>query len=218
MKDLFENTYIKDVVDRNHIQKDTVLDSVIDMLASSIGSLTNPLKIANTFNSKGHKNATDKTIRTYIDYMIDAFLIERVSRYDVKGKKYIDSPFKYYFADLGLRNARLNFRQQEENHIMENLIYNELQIRGYNVDVGVVEVIEKNDDNVSVRKKFEIDFVCNMQSKKYYIQSAYEIPTKEKLEQEQQSLLHSKDSFKKIIIVKDKIKPWHNENGILIIG
>ena len=218
LKDLFENTYIKDVVDRNHIQKDTVLDSVIDMLASSIGSLTNPLKIANTFNSKGHKNATDKTIRTYIDYMIDAFLIERVSRYDVKGKKYIDSPFKYYFADLGLRNARLNFRQQEENHIMENLIYNELQIRGYNVDVGVVEVIEKNDDNVSVRKKFEIDFVCNMQSKKYYIQSAYEIPTKEKLEQEQQSLLHSKDSFKKIIIVKDKIKPWHNENGILIIG
>lgn len=218
LKDLFENTYIKDVVDRNHIQKDTVLDSVIDMLASSIGSLTNPLKIANTFNSKGHKNATDKTIRTYIDYMIDAFLIERVSRYDVKGKKYIDSPFKYYFADVGLRNARLNFRQQEENHIMENLIYNELLIRGYNVDVGVVEVIEKNDDNVSVRKKFEIDFVCNMQSKKYYIQSAYEIPTKEKLEQEQQSLLHSKDSFKKIIIVKDKIKPWHNENGILIIG
>lgn len=218
LKDLFENTYIKGVVDRNHIQKDTVLDSVIDMLASSIGSLTNPLKIANTFNSKGHKNATDKTIRTYIDYMIDAFLIERVSRYDVKGKKYIDSPFKYYFADVGLRNARLNFRQQEENHIMENLIYNELLIRGYNVDVGVVEVIEKNDDNVSVRKKFEIDFVCNMQSKKYYIQSAYEIPTKEKLEQEQQSLLHSKDSFKKIIIVKDKIKPWHNENGILIIG
>lgn len=218
LKDLFENTYIKDVVDRNHIQKDTVLDSVIDMLASSVGSLTNPLKIANTFNSKGHKNATDKTIRTYIDYMIDAFLIERVSRYDVKGKKYIDSPFKYYFADVGLRNARLNFRQQEENHIMENLIYNELLIRGYNVDVGVVEVIEKNDDNVSVRKKFEIDFVCNMQSKKYYIQSAYEIPTKEKLEQEQQSLLHSKDSFKKIIIVKDKIKPWHNENGILIIG
>ena len=218
LKDLFENTYIKDVVDRNHIQKDTVLDSVIDVLASSIGSLTNPLKIANTFNSKGHKNATDKTIRTYIDYMIDAFLIERVSRYDVKGKKYIDSPFKYYFADVGLRNTRLNFRQQEENHIMENLIYNELLIRGYNVDVGVVEVIEKNDDNVSVRKKFEIDFVCNMQSKKYYIQSAYEIPTKEKLEQEQQSLLHSKDSFKKIIIVKDKIKPWHNENGILIIG
>ncbi len=218
LKDLFENTYIKDVVDRNHIQKDTVLDSVIDMLASSIGSLTNPLKIANTFNSKGHKNATDKTIRTYIDYMIDAFLIERVSRYDVKGKKYIDSPFKYYFADVGLRNTRLNFRQQEENHIMENLIFNELLIRGYNVDVGVVEVIEKNDDNVSVRKKFEIDFVCNMQSKKYYIQSAYEIPTKEKLEQEQQSLLHSKDSFKKIIIVKDKIKPWHNENGILIIG
>ncbi len=218
LKDLFENTYIKDVVDRNHIQKDTVLDSVIDVLASSIGSLTNPLKIANTFNSKGHKNATDKTIRTYIDYMIDAFLIERVSRYDVKGKKYIDSPFKYYFADVGLRNTRLNFRQQEENHIMENLIFNELLIRGYNVDVGVVEVIEKNDDNVSVRKKFEIDFVCNMQSKKYYIQSAYEIPTKEKLEQEQQSLLHSKDSFKKIIIVKDKIKPWHNENGILIIG
>jgi predicted AAA+ superfamily ATPase len=218
LKGLFENTYIKDVVDRNHIQKDTVLDAVIDMLASSTGSLTNPLKIANTFKSKGHVNATDKTIKTYIDCLIDAFLIEKVSRYDVKGKRYIDSPFKYYFTDIGLRNARLNFRQQEENHIMENLIFNELLIRGYNVDVGVVEVIEKNEDNMSVRKKFEIDFICNMQSKKYYIQSAYEIPTKEKLEQEQQSLLHTKDSFKKIIIVKDRIKPWHNEDGILIIG
>lgn len=218
LKDLFENTYIKDVIDRNHIQKDSVLDAVIDMLASSTGSLTNPLKIANTFKSKGHVNATDKTIKTYIDYLIDAFLIEKVSRYDVKGKRYIDSPFKYYFTDIGLRNARLNFRQQEENHIMENLIFNELLIRGYNVDVGIVEIIEKNEDNVSVRKKFEIDFICNKQSKKYYIQSAYEIPTKEKLEQEQQSLLHTKDSFKKIIIVKDRIKPWHNENGILIIG
>lgn len=218
LKDLFENTYIKDVIDRNHIQKDSVLDAVIDMLASSTGSLTNPLKIANTFKSKGHVNATDKTIKTYIDYLIDAFLIEKVSRYDVKGKRYIHSPFKYYFTDIGLRNARLNFRQQEENHIMENLIFNELLIRGYNVDVGIVEIIEKNEDNVSVRKKFEIDFICNKQSKKYYIQSAYEIPTKEKLEQEQQSLLHTKDSFKKIIIVKDRIKPWHNENGILIIG
>lgn len=218
LKDLFENTYIKDVIDRNHIQKDSVLDAVIDMLASSTGSLTNPLKIANTFKSKGHVNATDKTIKTYIDYLIDAFLIEKVSRYDVKGKRYIDSPFKYYFTDIGVRNARLNFRQQEENHIMENLIFNELLIRGYNVDVGIVEIIEKNEDNVSVRKKFEIDFICNKQSKKYYIQSAYEIPTKEKLEQEQQSLLHTKDSFKKIIIVKDRIKPWHNENGILIIG
>lgn len=218
LKDLFENTYIKDVIDRNNIQRDTVLESIVDILASSTGSLTNPLNIANTFNSKGHKNTTDKTVNTYINYLVDAFLIEKAVRFDVKGKKYIGSPFKYYFTDIGLRNARLNFRQQEENHIMENVIYNELLIRGYNVDIGVVEVIEKDKNLVSFRKKYEIDFVCNMQSKRYYIQSAFDMPTKEKLEQELMSLKYTNDSFKKIIIVKDKIKPWQNENGILIIG
>ncbi len=218
LKDLFENTYIKDVIDRNNIQRDTVLDAIIDILASSTGSLTNPLNIANTFNSKGHKNTTDKTINLYINYLHDAFLIEKAIRYDVKGKKYIGSPYKYYFTDIGLRNARLNFRQQDENHIMENLIYNELLIRGYNVDVGVVEVVEKDKNHQSIKKKYEIDFVCNMQSKRYYIQSAFDMPTKEKIEQEQLSLKYTNDSFKKIIIVKDKIKPWHNENGILIIG
>lgn len=176
------------------------------------------MNIANTFNSKGHKNTTDKTVNTYINYLVDMFLIEKAVRFDVKGKKYIGSPFKYYFTDIGLRNARLNFRQQEENHIMENVIYNELLIRGYNVDIGVVEVIEKDKNLVSIRKKYEIDFVCNMQSKRYYIQSVFDMPTKEKLEQEQISLKYTNDSFKKIIIVKDKIKPWQNENGILIIG
>lgn len=154
----------------------------------------------------------------YINYLQDAFLIEKAIRYDVKGKKYIGSPYKYYFTDIGLRNARLSFRQQEENHIMENLIYNELLIRGYNVDVGVVEVVEKDKNHQSIKKKYKIDFVCNMQSKRYYIQSAFDMPTKEKIEQEQLSLKYTNDSFKKIIIVKDKIKPWHNENGILIIG
>lgn len=218
LKDLFENTYIKDVMDRNSIQRDTVLEVIVDILASSTGSLTNPLNISNTFNSKGHKNTTDKTVNAYINYLVDAFLIEKAVRFDVKGKKYIGSPFKYYFTDIGLRNARLNFRQQEENHIMENIIYNELLIRGFNVDIGVVEVIEKDENHVSIRRKYEIDFVCNMLSKRYYIQSAFNLPTKEKLEQEQMSLRYTNDSFKKIIIVKDKIKPWHNENGILFIG
>jgi len=205
-------------MDRNSIQRDTVLEAIVDILASSTGSLTNPLNISNTFNSKGHKNTTDKTVNAYINYLVDVFLIEKAVRFDVKGKKYIGSPFKYYFTDIGLRNARLNFRQQEENHIMENIIYNELLIRGFNVDIGVVEVIEKDENHVSIRKKYEIDFVCNRLSKRYYIQSAFNLPTKEKLEQEQMSLRYTNDSFKKIIIVKDKIKPWHNENGILFIG
>lgn len=210
---LFELTYMKDIIDRNNIDKDDVLDSLINILSSSVGSLTNPQKIYNTFISNGITDISKNTIISYVDYLLDSFLIEKVERYDVKGKKYIQTPQKYYFADVGLRNARLNFRQQEENHLMENIIYNELLIRGYNVDVGVVEVREKD-----ARKQLEVDFVCNQGSKRYYIQSALNLDTPEKTLQESKSLNNIGDSFKKIIVVKDNIKLWRNDDGILIIG
>ena len=210
---LFELTYMKDIIDRNNIDKDDVLDSLINILSSSVGSLTNPQKIYNTFISNGITDISKNTIISYVDYLLDSFLIEKVERYDVKGKKYIQTPQKYYFADVGLRNARLNFRQQEENHLMENIIYNELLIRGYNVDVGVVEVREKD-----TRKQLEVDFVCNQGSKRYYIQSALNLDTPEKTLQESKSLNNIGDSFKKIIVVKDNIKLWRNDDGILIIG
>lgn len=218
LKDLFENTYLKDILERNSIKRDDVLDSLVDMLASSIGSLTNPKKLSDTFSSNGFNDVTNKTISNYINYLLDSFLINRAERYDIKGKKYISTPSKYYFVDVGLRNARLNFRQQEYDHLMENLIYNELLYRGYNVDVGVVEVFEHNKENVTIRKQLEIDFVCNQGSKRYYIQSAYNIDSKEKEKQEMRSLKNVKDFFKKVIVVKDDIEPWHNEDGVLIIG
>lgn len=218
LKDLFNNTYINDIVERNNIQKDDILDSVINMLASSVGSLTNPTKIANTFISNGISGVSDKTVSSYINYLVDSFMVNKVDRYDIKGKKYISTPSKYYFTDIGLRNARLNFRQQEENHIMENIIYNELLVRDYNVDVGVIEHFEKDDDNKTIRKQLEVDFICNQGNKRYYIQSAFAIPNKEKMDQEQNSLIKIDDSFKKIIIVKDDIKAWRNEEGILIMG
>lgn len=214
LKDLFEQTYIKDIVERNNIQRVDILDSIINMLASSIGSLTNPKKIYDTFVSNGEKEISFNTVNSYIKYIEDAFIINKSDRYDVKGKKYILTPQKYYFSDIGLRNARLNFRQQEENHIMENIIYNELIIRGYNVDVGVVEV---RDDNKS-RKQLEIDFVCNMGNKRYYIQSALNLDTREKTLQEERPLMGVNDNFKKIIIVKDNIKHWFTEEGILVVG
>lgn len=210
---LFDMTYKKDIIERNRIDKDDVLDILINILSSSVGSLTNPQKIYNTFISNGTTEVSKNTIISYIDYLLDSFLIEKVERYDVKGKKYIQTPQKYYFADIGLRNARLNFRQQEENHLMENIIYNELLIRGYNVDVGVVEIREGN-----VRKKLEVDFVCNQGSKRYYIQVAFNLDTPEKTSQETKSLNNIGDSFKKIIVVKDNIKLWRNEDGIVIIG
>lgn len=216
--DLFKKVYIDDIIERNGLRSDLMMESLVNILASSVGSLTNPSKLARTFASKGMSNVSDKTISSYIDYLIDAFLIERAERYDVKGKKYIASPYKYYFADVGLRNARLNFRQQEENHIMENIIYNELLVRGFNVDVGVVEHPEKTSDGKRTVKKYEVDFVCNRGSQRYYIQSAFSIPDQEKMLQEQKSLIYTGDFFKKIIIVRDAIKPWHNENGILIMG
>lgn len=210
---LFNLTYIKDIVERNKIEKDDILETLLNMLSSSVGSLTNPQKLYNTFISNETTGISKNTIISYLDYLLDSFILEKVERYDVKGKKYITTPQKYYFADIGLRNARLNFRQQEENHLMENIIYNELIVRGYNVDVGVVEIREGGE-----RKQLEIDFVCNQGSKRYYIQSALNIDTREKNEQESKSLNNIGDSFKKIIVVKDDIKLWRNEKGILIIG
>lgn len=218
LTDLFQKVYIDDIVERNSLRGDNIMENLVNVLASSIGSLTNPSKLANTFASNGMGNVSDKTISTYIGYLMDAFLISKAERYDIKGKKYIASPFKYYFSDVGLRNARLNFRQQEENHIMENIIYNELLVRGFNVDVGVVEHAEKNSDGKRINKKYEVDFICNRGSQRYYIQSAFSIPDQAKMEQEQHSLIYTGDFFKKIIVVKDIIKPWHNENGILIVG
>ncbi len=214
---LCRELYLKDIEERNHLRGDNIMATLVNVLASSVGSLTNPSKLANTFVSNG-MNTTDKTIATYIGYLLDAFFISKAERYDIKGRKYIASPFKYYFTDVGLRNAQLNFRQQEENHIMENIIYNELLIRGFNVDVGVVELSVRNADGKSMRKHLEIDFVCNKGNKRYYIQSAFAIPDAAKMQQEQNSLLHIGDSFKKIIVVKDTTKLWRNDEGIVIIG
>ena len=213
LKDEFERTYIKDIIDRNNIQRIDILDSIINMLASSVGSLTNPQKIYDTFKSNGEKELSLNTINSYMKYIEDSFIINKSDRYDVKGKKYINTPQKYYFSDIGLRNARLNFRQQEENHLMENIIYNELLIRGFNVDVGVVEIREGNQ-----RKQLEVDFVCNLGNKRYYIQSALNLDTREKTIQEERPLMNINDNFKKIIIVKSDMKHWITEEGILIIG
>ena len=213
LKDLFERTYLSDIVERHNIQRTDVLDSLVNILASSIGSLTNPKKLSDTFVSSSMKDVSINTITTYINYLLEAFLIEKAERYDVKGKQYISTPSKFYFSDIGLRNARLNFRQQEEDHIMENIIYNELLYRGYNVDVGVVEIREKN-----LRKQIEVDFVCNQADKRYYIQSALSLPTREKTLQEERPLMNINDNFKKIIVVKDNIKNWTTEEGITVIG
>ena len=216
---LFQETYIKDIVERNNIEKHQELETLLNVLASSIGTLTNPTKIEATFKSRMHSSISSNTISKYIGYLKEAFMINEAQRYDVKGRKYIGSPLKYYFEDVGLRNARLAFRQQEENHIMENILYNELRIRGYNVDVGTVNqryIDEKTGSKLT--KHLEIDFVANLGSKRYYIQSAYQLPDAEKVKQEKASLLSTRDSFKKIIIVKDVIKPFHDNDGILTIG
>lgn len=217
LTNLCQELYLKDIENRHNLRGDNVMSALLNILASAVGSLTNPTKLANTFSSNGIP-VSDKTIGTYIGYLLDAFFISKAERYDIKGKRYIASPFKYYFTDVGLRNAQLNFRQQEENHIMENIIYNELLVRGFNVDVGVVEHAEKNEEGKVVRKRLEVDFVCNRGSRRYYIQSAFAIPDREKMEQEQNSLVHIDDSFKKIIVVKDRIKLWRNEKGIVVMG
>lgn len=215
---LFEETYIKDIIERNHIEKKQELNDLINVLASGIGSLTNPSKIVATFNSVIQSDISLNTVRSYIEYLEDAFIISEANRYDVKGRKYIGTPLKYYFEDVGLRNARLGFRQVEETHLMENIIYNELRIRGFSVDVGVVMKRKRTKAGVQEKKQLEIDFIANQGSRRYYIQSAFSIPDEEKREQEKASLINVGDSFKKIIIVKDVVKPWHDDDGILTIS
>lgn len=218
LKDLFSQTYIRDVLERRNINDPEVLEELLNIVSSSIGSLTNPTKLANTFKSVKNPSVATKTIISYLDDLIDAFLLQKSFRYDIKGKKYIDTPLKYYFTDLGLRNARLNFRQQEESHIMENIIYNELLLRGFNVDVGVVEYNHKDENGKSKRTQLEVDFVANKGSQRYYIQSALRIENEDKREQETNSLNRINDSFKKIVVVRDNIVPWHDESGFLYIG
>lgn len=217
LTNLFETTYLADIINRNKLRGNAEINELTDVLASSIGSLTNPLKLSNTFASTKKVKLSANTISAYLGYLQDAFLIEKALRFDIKGKKYINTPAKYYFVDIGLRNARLSFRQQEYTHIMENIIYNELRSRGYSVDVGVVENVGK-DNGVSVRKSFEVDFVVNSGNRRYYIQSAYNIPTQEKMEQEQASLLSINDAFRKIIIVNQPILSGYNERGILMLS
>lgn len=218
LKNLFELTYIKDVIDRNHIKNTDGMRALVRVLASSIGTPTNPNRISNTFQSAEKTKLSDKAIKDYISFLQDAFLIEEALRYDVKGRKYIGTATKYYFSDLGLRNIALNFRQQEETHIMENVVYNELRMRGYLVDVGSVETWGKDGEGNNKRVNLEVDFVVNNGANRVYIQSAYRMPTAEKSEQERRSLLNIKDSFKKMIVVGDNIKRKVDEQGIETIG
>lgn len=218
LKNIFTETYLKDIRERNDIRGDYELEELLDILSSAIGSLTNPKKLSDTFKTVKQVSLHPDTIKTYIDYFVDSFLIEQAKRYNIKGRKYINTPSKYYFTDIGLRNARLNFRQSEETHTMENVVYNELRIRGFNVDVGIVEYYSSEGGVKSILKQSEVDFVCNLSDKRYYIQVALSIPTKEKLEQEQNSLLRITDSFKKIIIVKDISRSHYNENGIYLLS
>ena len=218
LKNIFANVYLKDVVERNRIQNVDEIGTLVDVLASAIGAPTNPTKIANTFATERGSSYTNKTISNHIDYLAEAFLISKANRYDIKGRKYIGANLKYYFVDLGLRNARLNFRQQEPTHIMENVVYNELLVRGYNVDVGIVEVMEKNNEGKRIHKQLEVDFVVNQGSQRYYIQVAYDMTSEEKQRQEFHSFRNIPDSFKKIVIVNGTAKPWRNEEGFVIMG
>lgn len=218
LKNIFEETYINDIIGRHKVKNRAELEELLNILSSAIGSLTNPRKLEDTFKSVKQVTISAKTINNYLDYLCDSFLITAAHRYDIKGRKYIGSPMKYYFTDIGLRNARINFRQLEETHTMENVIYNELLTRGYNVDVGVVTIQQRDSAGKMMRKQLEVDFVCNKGSKRYYIQSAYSMPTAEKMEQEQRSLVKIDDSFKKIIITKDTPTPTYNEAGILVMN
>lgn len=218
LKTLFEETYISDIVGRNNVRNRAELEELLNILSSGIGSLTNPNKLSATFKSVKRKALSPTTIKRYIDYLCDSFLIDSALRYDIKGRRYIDTPTKYYFTDLGLRNARLNFRQIEQTHMMENVVFNELRIRGYNVDVGVVCLNERTDGGEKLRRQLEIDFVCNLGSKRYYIQSAYAMPTAEKAAQEARPLLHTGDAFKKIIITRDSPAPLYTDDGVLVMN
>lgn len=218
LKSLFANTYLRDIKERYNIRNDELMENLLDIISSSIGSLTNPAKLANTIQSVKHEAISNKTVSTYLDYICESFLAEKVSRYDVKGKSYFDTPYKYYFVDLGLRNARLNFRQSEPTHMMENVIYNELRVRGFNVDVGVVPIVTRDSEGKQNRVQLEIDFVCNLGSRKYYVQSAYRMPDEAKIKQEEASLRRVDDSFKKIVILGEDILVRRNDAGITTIG
>lgn len=218
LKSLFEETYISDIVGRHNVRNRSELEELLNILSSAIGSLTNPTKLSATFKTVKQKTISNITIKRYIDYLCDSFLIDSAVRYDIKGKKYIGTPVKYYFTDLGLRNARLNFRQLEETHTMENIIFNELKMRGFNVDVGVIALNKTNEKGHGIRRQLEIDFVCNKGSKRYYIQSAYVIQDQVKMVQEQRSLMLTGDFFKKIIITKDASAPHYNDEGVLVMS
>ena len=218
LKSLFEETYIKDIKERNHVQNNMALEMILNIASSSIGSLTNPQKLENTFRSMGNTTLSAQTIKNYLEYLEDAFLIRKALRYDIKGKRYISTPYKYYFTDMGLRNARLNFRQIEETHIMENVIYNELILRGYNVDVGVVEIREHDAKGKEIKKQVEVDFVVNHGSERFYIQSAYALPSTEKMDQEVRPFHNINDAFKRIVIVKEDILLRRNDMGVVTMG
>ncbi|MGP1349690.1 MAG: ATP-binding protein [Stomatobaculum sp.] len=218
LKSIFDNVYMKDVIDRNKIKNRDEINTLVDILASAVGSPTNPTKIANTFATERHSSYTNKTISSHIDCLEEAYLISKANRYDIKGRKYIAANLKYYFTDIGLRNARLGFRQQEPTHLMENVVFNELLARGYLADVGVVEVNQKNSEGKSIRKQLEVDFVTNMGSQRYYIQVTYDLSTEEKQKQEYNSFRNIPDSFKKIVLVNGSSKPWRNEDGFVIMG
>lgn len=217
LNNLFKFTYLRDIVERHNIANDLILNNLIDVLASSIGSLSNPKRLANTFKSNSI-NTNEVSLNNYINYLIDAFIIDKVNRYDVKGKQYISTPYKFYFEDIGLRNARLRFRQQDEGHIIENIVYNELKIRGYNIDIGVLSKREKGEDNKLLYKQLEVDFVCNFGFEKYYIQVASSIYDYEKMMQESKSLTMIRDSFKKIIIVNNNLKMYKTDDGIIVVS
>lgn len=219
LQELFQLTYIRDVIERNNVKADaSVLETLLDITASAVGSLTNPSRLANTFLTEQKLKIKNETVNQYLEYFIDSYLLRKSQRYDVKGRSYISTPMKYYYSDVGLRNARLNFRQQEENHIMENVLYNELIARGFSVDVGVVPYHWKTEEGKTIHSQLEIDFIVNKGFDRYYIQSALNVDTKEKREQEIASLTKVDDSFKKIVVVKDDIIPWTDEAGIMYVG
>ena len=215
---LMNEVYLSDIIERHHVRNSVELDELLDVLSSGIGAYTNPMKLANTFKTLKGKTISDKTVANYLSYLEDAFLVAKVKRWDIKGRKYVNSPAKWYFEDIGLRNARLNFRQQEEDHIMENIIYNELRVRGCAVDVGVVEVNERNAAGANCKKLLEVDFVVGKGYSKWYIQSAFEIPDDDKRRQEVRPFAKIPDSFDKIVVVKDPVKPWRDEQGVLTVG
>ena len=218
LKHLFDEVFLRDIIERNKIQNDAQLESLLNIISSAVGSLTNPKKLEDTFTSSGAGKLSAITIKQYLDYLCDAFMIEQAERYDIKGKRYISTPYKYYFTDTGLRNARLNFRQLEETHLMENVMYNELCLRGYSVDVGVVEILERQEDGKYVRKQIEVDFVCNKADERVYVQSAFSIPTTEKRLQEERPLVNVGDGFRKVVVTKDNVIRHNDENGILIMS